>query len=422
MNPSSSTPSTPAAGADTASSARVHLMRLEHFALYAFAFVLPLLEAPKNLLWLAYAALWFTNRTRARDFGGAWRGWDTLIATWIASGYVVAAFAGIRNLEWVGANDILRYGSMLWMLTRSGYPPEVFRRLAAFILAGTAVTLTWGALGLTWGQRSRLGLRSVGHVNHSAIYLAIVFGMLLAWVRAGWQEARALPRASALLLCAALGLGLLLMESRAAVGAAFVAALVFLAIYALRTRRGLRKVLVGTTIMVGLMLALRPEVVVKNEALLKKDIFLAYRDAVWRTGIEAWKEYPAFGVGMKNFGRISYERLEAWAAKRGEKFDRQSVTLSSHAHSLYLNTLAERGAAGLAVLVAVLAAWFWSLARGLPAATAPPLIWTYWGGAAFAWMIALIVGIANTTLHSEHALVSMLLLGGWLSLSRSTRP
>jgi hypothetical protein len=29
------------------------------------------------------------------------------------------------------------------------------------------------------------------------------------------------------------------------------------------------------------------------------------------------------------------------------------------------------------------------------------------------------VGLVNTTLHHEHALLSMLLLGGWLSLPRS---
>ena len=83
-----------------------------------------------------------------------------------------------------------------------------------------------------------------------------------------------------------------------------------------------------------------------------------------------------------------------------------------------MSTLTERGAYGLGVLLAVLAAWFWSLARALPGAAAPPLVWAYWGGAAYAWLIALIVGLANTTLHSEHALVSMLLLGGWLSLAR----
>jgi hypothetical protein len=37
-------------------------------------------------------------------------------------------------------------------------------------------------------------------------------------------------------------------------------------------------------------------------------------------------------------------------------------------------------------------------------------------------MIAVIVGLVNTTLHHEHALISMVLLGGWLSYLRTSSP
>src|SRR6185436_16087066 len=94
---------------------------LETLALCAFAFVLPQFEAPKNVLWLVYGALWIVNRWRAGDFGGPWKGWDTLIAVWIASGYMSAKYAGLHNAEWASAADVLRYGSVLWLLSRSRY-------------------------------------------------------------------------------------------------------------------------------------------------------------------------------------------------------------------------------------------------------------------------------------------------------------
>ena len=81
-----------------------------------------------------------------------------------------------------------------------------------------------------------------------------------------------------------------------------------------------------------------------------------------------------------------------------------------------MNTLSERGAGGFAVLLAVLIAWGWSLARHVPRPTSPPIRWAYWGGAFGALLVAVIVGLVNTTLHHEHALISMLLLGGWLAL------
>ena len=62
------------------------MLQLELFALFAFAFVLPLFEAPKNLLWLVYAILWVANRLRNRSFGGPWSAWDTAILAWIVSG------------------------------------------------------------------------------------------------------------------------------------------------------------------------------------------------------------------------------------------------------------------------------------------------------------------------------------------------
>jgi hypothetical protein len=41
------------------------------------------------------------------------------------------------------------------------------------------------------------------------------------------------------------------------------------------------------------------------------------------------------------------------------------------------------------------------------------------GRAAGAWIITIVVGALNTTLRHEQALFCMLLLGGWLSLSRT---
>src|SRR5688572_2230080 len=93
----------------------------ESALLLALCFFLPLLEAPKSLLWLAYAATWVVNRFRARNFGGPWDLWDSLIAVWMASGFVVAAFAGLDGGQWRGAGDLLRYGSLLWLVKRAGY-------------------------------------------------------------------------------------------------------------------------------------------------------------------------------------------------------------------------------------------------------------------------------------------------------------
>ena len=137
------------------------MLNIELIALYAFALVLPMFEAPKNLLWIIYAVLWIANRSRTRDFGGPWTAWDTLISAWIVSGYAAAAFAGLHNNEWLSAFDILRYGSILLFLKRSRYEPVALQRLLTCIAIGTAAALARGAYE-HWvtKQHDLLGLNS----------------------------------------------------------------------------------------------------------------------------------------------------------------------------------------------------------------------------------------------------------------------
>jgi hypothetical protein len=244
------------------------LERIERGALLALAFVLPLYEAPKNFLWIVLIALWIANRWRARDFGSRWDSWDTLIALWIVSGYAVATFAGIRDEEWRAATDIVRYASVMWILKRSRYPDRTLMAVLAAIVAGTAVGLAWGYYGvLVTKQHSGLGLHSVGHVNHSAGYLAIVVGVALAATQAWWRVADPVRRALGLALLAFFGVSLMWMQSRAAVGGAFFMALVLLFIYAVRQGQKLRTIVAVASVasvVVGAAFLLNPQILEKN--------------------------------------------------------------------------------------------------------------------------------------------------------------
>ncbi|MBI3715418.1 MAG: O-antigen ligase family protein [Betaproteobacteria bacterium] len=402
------------------------LFQFETLALCAFAFVLPQFEVPKNILWIVYVLLWVLGRARTRDFGGPWDRWDSLIALWVASGYAAAMFAGLHDSEWKSAFDIARYGAVLWMMRRSGYAEGTLRLLLACIVFGTLAALLRGYYEVIFVPRADrqpryLGLNSVGHVNHSAMYLAIVFGASVAWVRAAWQADPGSRRMLGLAVCAAFFVSIVVMQSRATVGASILVAIVFLAAYSLRSGKRAWGILAGAILLIAALFLAKPEVVEKNALRMKEHNMLAFRDNIWRTGIEAWRRYPAFGVGMGNYGRISHALLEQWSTERGESFDRSRAMPQAHAHNIFVNTLAERGAVGLLVLLAVLAAWIGSL-RPVPNAGDGVVHWAYWGGALGAWLVAVGVGLVNTTLHHEHALVSVLLLGGWLSLARRPRP
>lgn len=409
--------------APAAPSRSASLLRVEAFAICAFAFVLPQFEAPKNFFWVLYALLWVVNRWRARDFGGPWGAWDSLISIWVASAYVTALFAGLHNSEWGSAMDVLRYGSVLWLLRRSGYNEDTLRQLAACLLFGTLAALLRGYYELLFVPRAdhqprNLGLNSVGHVNHSAIYLAITFGATVAWVRAAWQRYALRHRILALGVCVSLLLSIFVMASRATVAVSLLVAFLLLSIHAVRSGKRIWKIMAASLVVILSVAILRPEVVEKNSLRASQNNLFAFRDSIWRAGMEAWREFPVFGVGMGNYGKIDYALLEQWKIARKETFDRSQVLTQSHGHSLYINTLAERGTLGFLALLAVLTAWAFALWRAVPFGNDSPVLWVYWGGALAAWLVAVIVGFVNTTLHHEHALISMLLLGGWLSLLR----
>jgi O-antigen ligase len=148
---------------------------------------------------------------------------------------------------------------------------------------------------------------------------------------------------------------------------------------------------------------------------------LSYRDALGRVALAAWEQHPWFGVGMDNFGRITPEQVRAWNAAAGRPHDPARYFFSSHAHNLYANTLAERGAVGFAVLAAVLIAWAVSLARYRPGRDSPDEEWRVWGCALAAWIVSTLAGLVNTTLHHENGMIAVLLLGLWLSRFPASR-
>ena len=388
---------------------------VETALLVALAFFLPLLEAPKNLAWLGFAAAWLWNRASARDFGGRWDLWDTLIACWIASAYVVAAFAPVSHQEWKGANDVLRYAGVLWMVKRGGYGAAELRWVLGAVVAATLAGLALGWWMYVGGRTGELKLKSVGHVNHSAIYLAIVFGLVAAWLSARWRAWGTAWRMSVAIAFVALLVSLLAMASRGAVTAAFLLLMVLAIAYWPYWRAPLYASVAAIILSISVAAVMDIELVTKFRAGFAKDHILGERLLISNMGFAAWERYPWLGVGLGNYSTISVEGVQAWRQLAGKPFDAAQYVGTNHAHSLYVNTLAERGVVGALALAVVLLAWAVWLVRRRPRAADSDLQWLLWGGSLSGWVITIVAGVANTTLHHEHGILATLLLGLWLT-------
>jgi O-antigen ligase len=389
-----------------------------------FAFFLPFRDAPKTIFWALYIVTWLINRIPSRSFGGPWKLWDTVALASLASGVLAAAFAGIRTpsgREWLALKDPFMQAALLLCLWRGRYGVGQWKTLFGMLIFSCVIS----ELGGLWlckiaGSNQALQLKSVGHVNHSAIYLAIMTGVSFTWTFCAVKESSRRVRVGLSAASIVLFVGVLMSDSRAAVGTG-VALVCLLALVALRWRP-IRKVwasIIFSAIALT-VITFGQNTLSKHLANAKDHNQLAYRDKIWARGTAAWRASPLFGVGNGNFIEISDAKLIEWLAAKGETFDSETHFFPMpHAHSLFVNTLAETGLIGLGAMILFLSTWSLGLLATLPSRGAAPENLLFWGVSFSAWLISTAAGLANTTFHHEHALVSIILLAAWLSWRHS---
>ncbi len=396
---------------------------LEVVLLIGLVFVMPMFQAPKNILWFAWVVVWFASRIKDGDWGGPWNRWDTLILAWIASVLLAAVFAGAPHGEWKGCRDVARYTSVLWLLTRSNYDESVWKTVYRTLLVSVTIATTWALVALAW-PHNYLGieLNSVGHVNDSLIYIVICFGALVAALANYWQSLsrgwRAAGIAAMIILLVAIGYA----GSRAAAVTVMVEALALGVLWLRRSKFVFRCAVVSVIVFTCLIVGLDTEMWRKQEYISKTEHpILGPRYPIWNLALVGWRMHPVFGVGNTNFAQIHEDDVARWLMARDEPYRDQMYAESSHAHSLYLNILAERGLVGVLALLALLGAFATSLARGIPRTQDPALHWLLWCGAMSALLSTAGIGVVNTTLHSETGLLNMLLIGAWIGYRRRCR-
>lgn len=413
-----------------ASASPPRALRIEAGLLAALLFVLPALEAPKNVLAVAWLGLWAWNRARAGDWGGAWRWADTVLAAWAGTAVLGAVFAMDRALALGNLADPLRSVVLCWAVSRAGFDARAQAGLLLAAVAGIVLPLvhgTWLAYGTT--TEHWITLNSVGHVNHSALYL--VLGLVCALSLRLTGERHPQGRRLLLVLTLWFGVSLLLTASRAAILAGLVVGTAL--VWRMARRGGLsrRQVFSGMALALGLLaltagLSVKggPDGGVKQTWIAKFHTtnttsgLLSFRDQTWGNAIDAVRRHPSFGVGLENYSRLTPALLCTWRRDAGLPCDEATRLRFDHAHGLIFQTLADRGLVGAAALLALLVLWAHAALRG--GAESDPHREAVRLACAGALGVVLVAGIMNTTLRVEHGLFALLLLG--LRLDALRRP
>ncbi|HTE90166.1 MAG TPA: O-antigen ligase family protein [Terriglobales bacterium] len=395
----------------------------EVLLLVSLAIALPMFEAPKNILWGAWLAVWLVARWKEGDWGGGWNIWDTLITTWLVSVLLSAIFAGATHNEWNACRDVIRYTSILWLLSRSNYSESAWKVIYVALAISVIVASIWAMLALAWPHKYLgIQLNSVGHVNHSVIYIVICFGGLLGGLATYWPSLPPQWRAGGIAGLAVLLTAVCFSGSRAAAVTVMLQALGLGVLWLRRSPRLLLVASVSVVAFAAMIIGFDTEIWRKQEFVAESPHpVLGARYQIWNQALVEWRMHPVFGIGNSNFGQAQETDVQGWLTLRGENYSDTTYAVSSHAHSLYLNTLAERGVVGFTSLVVLLIAFAISLLRGLPRPDDEALHWLLWSGAASAFLTIAGIGLVNTTMHNEPALLAMLLLGGWVGYRRRQR-
>jgi O-antigen ligase len=392
------------------SSWHLNLKQIEFILLCLMIAVLPTFEAPKNIFWALYFIA-ATTRLIVQRHSLTWRWPDAFFGIWIASALASTIGAGMPgHHEWGGFKDLFIYSSTAWLIYKSNYTQKQLTNLLLLAVISVIPPLLWGAwLHLGPTHKLFLELKSVGHVNHSAIYLTIVYGICLSMTIGQWLYSSFAKNLLFTTITALLFLSIMIGQSRAALGIAIP--LSILIFFLLTDSKKIK--LIGFSLL-GLCLAslilINPIIVQKHKNNVADNNTLSNRAQVWNVSLEAARWHPILGLGMNNWKFITPEAIKGSVEKRGTPYQPDNYFFPNHSHNLYLTILVERGMIGLSVLIITLLAWGIHLIKTYqPCKRQGQLM--IWGSALSAYIIVIGIGTVNTTIHHEHGLLTALCLG-----------
>ena len=368
------------------------------FFLYLLALALPLSEAIKQIATVGIALsggylLYLRQVTVTRDlmFFGA-----LLLA---GASLLSIPFAQNPSGALHGAIDIIKPLAIILILRELSLDNRSILRFFALLFFSFIIAVIWGEYNLLVGIKDYLQLKSIGHVNHSAIYTGIIilsaYGVLFSRnLGASEPEKYFIIRLTTVTLL--VGFFALVVEgSRGAIIGTLIP--LFLTILFTRQYRDRKtRYLLFVIFLVSLATLLSSTYTINK---IRQGLFYdSGRFSIWLAAIKAFVDqnilHQLFGMGSKNFNFIDLQHY----------VPSFPIAHFSHAHNTFITFLLEKGLIGLfgyLLFLLGLLKDLWQFCRE-----------RYLRIIAFnVFILNLIVSIVNTTFHDENSLLMGILWG-----------
>jgi hypothetical protein len=388
-------------------------LRCCHSFFLGYLFFLPLFEAPKNILGICFIISAVLYLGRKEDWSVNYRGFPILVGALICV-IISTLLAGVGS-------DVLPLTSRLRAATNWVLLPVIallilglpwssrvtMRALMAICLGAT--------LAYVEAVVSQEGvypeLRSVGHVNQSALFvtLSVLSGLWLIFVTNHyWVRSLAV-------ICVAGGLLLLgpmrsltaIISLFASLGLVFMLACIQCKVSgsALKTALVVSCLVIAGGISTGGFSGLFKEA---QTRLASVEDPWSQRDRIANTALTVFPQSIWVGTGLSSFGLATHEsRVKTIAGERDLDWRevRRDHFFTNHGHGLWTNVLVERGLLGIFAIGAYLTVTLGCLtALARKGQGIAPIM-----GLGI-WVLVIIGGLGNSTLHVEHGALSMTLM------------
>jgi len=392
--------------------------------------VLPSFEAPKNLLALLYVVSWLVIAYREKNWGGKWRTLDTIVLFLLFGNIVVSLNAVItHDMSARGMPDLIRFLLIVWVLSRHILTKKKIVTLCMVAVFSTAISLIYSYILCPQGGTC-IELNSVGHVNHTAIYLVIAYSIALSLLLTNFFVLLGYQRVLLIVSTLFIAYAIVDSNSRAASGLFILVTLssLFYAVVQYKSWRfGL--ITVFFLILSSLLVINNPPSVIEKFKTSESLFDDSSRKKIRNFSYYAFKTSPLLGVGFGNFINLGHEHIKDKVIEDLGIYEKENYQPYVHPHNLYYNFLVSGGIFMFSALLwffvqIIISIWKVSKQNNLKELRYIDNVEVIEYrddrliilSSSMVVLIVLGIGFVNTTLSHEHALLSMFVLG--LSLSK----
>ena len=384
-----------------------------------FLAFLPSFEAPKNIFLGSYLITALYRQSQLTS--SKWSIWDWIFLSLIGSSLLSSLFPLVAGgLEWRSFRGILFWVIFGWALYRSDYSEPEKNYLYILAILMILPPLIWGLTELLFlNSTSALQLHSVGHVNHSAVYLCMIAGAMASFVLVQLQTAQKKYVFIAIFFLIILSASVIISQSRGAFGILFL--LIYTLILLVKLSIKIKTIMLSLlTIFLITIFFITPLPVIKKQiANQDNHIVLSYRDKVWQAAYEISKFNPLLGIGGGNWKHIHIDQIKSAVESRGETFNAEDFALQwGHPHNIYLSNLVDRGILGFITFLSFMFIWLVTLVKSYKKFNQDSKAMLFIMGSFSAWTSIFGIGLVNTTFHHENALLALFFLGLHLNYLR----